>query len=330
MYWGCLIDDIPDKHSGKILISFVKEGCMNKSEFDLLTLIYKNKKTRLEDLSKVTRTPLARITQIVEKLKDDGILSESRKKEISISEKGELRLEPYRVRKMLIIAAGFGSRLVPVTLNTPKPLIRVNGTRIIDTILDASLAAGIEDITIVRGYLSEQFDQLLYKYPNLKFVYNPYFNEANNISSLYISSSQVDAENMYIAEADLLISNPSIIEKYQWSSNYLGVPVKRTDDWCFTVSSDKDSKIQSLSVGGYDCYHMFGISFWAKTDVEKLYEDVRKAWLLPGGKEKYWDQVPLDIFKDDFSVSVRKCSFSDIAEIDTFRELQDIDHSYCY
>ena len=303
---------------------------MNKSEFDLLTLIYKNKKTRLEDLSKVTRTPLARITQIVEKLKDDGILSESRKKEISISEKGELRLEPYRVKKMLIIAAGFGSRLVPVTLNTPKPLIRVNGTRIIDTILDASLAAGIEDITIVRGYLSEQFDQLLYKYPNLKFVYNPYFNEANNISSLYISSSQVDAENMYIAEADLLISNPSIIEKYQWSSNYLGVPVKRTDDWCFTVSSDKDSKIQSLSVGGYDCYHMFGISFWAKTDVEKLYEDVRKAWLLPGGKEKYWDQVPLDIFKDDFSVSVRKCSFSDIAEIDTFRELQDIDHSYCY
>ena len=303
---------------------------MNKSEFDLLTLIYKNKKTRLEDLSKVTKTPLARITQIVEKLKDDGILSESRKKEISISEKGELRLEPYRVKKMLIIAAGFGSRLVPVTLNTPKPLIRVNGTRIIDTILDASLAAGIEDITIVRGYLSEQFDQLLYKYPNLKFVYNPYFNEANNISSLYISSSQVDAENMYIAEADLLISNPSIIEKYQWSSNYLGVPVKRTDDWCFTVSSDKDSKIQSLSVGGYDCYHMFGISFWAKTDVEKLYEDVRKAWLLPGGKEKYWDQVPLDIFKDDFSVSVRKCSFSDIAEIDTFRELQDIDHSYCY
>lgn len=303
---------------------------MNKSEFDLLTFIYKNKKTRLEDLSKVTKTPLARITQIVEKLKDNGILSESRKKEISISEKGELRLEPYRVKKMLIIAAGFGSRLVPVTLNTPKPLIRVNGTRIIDTILDASLAAGIEDITIVRGYLSEQFDQLLYKYPNLKFVYNPYFNEANNISSLYISSSQVDAENMYIAEADLLISNPSIIEKYQWSSNYLGVPVKRTDDWCFTVSSDKDSKIQSLSVGGYDCYHMFGISFWAKTDVEKLYEDVRKAWLLPGGKEKYWDQVPLDIFKDDFSVSVRKCSFSDIAEIDTFRELQDIDHSYCY
>ena len=303
---------------------------MNKSEFDLLTLIYKNKKTRLEDLSKVTKTPLARITQIVEKLKDNGILSESRKKEISISEKGELRLEPYRVKKMLIIAAGFGSRLVPVTLNTPKPLIRVNGTRIIDTILDASLAAGIEDITIVRGYLSEQFDQLLYKYPNLKFVYNPYFNEANNISSLYISSSQVDAENMYIAEADLLISNPSIIEKYQWSSNYLGVPVKRTDDWCFTVSSDKDSKIQSLSVGGYDCYHMFGISFWAKTDVEKLYEDVRNAWLLPGGKEKYWDQVPLDIFKDDFSVSVRKCSFSDIAEIDTFRELQDIDHSYCY
>lgn len=100
-----------------------------------------------------------------------------------ITKKGLAELEPYRVKRVVFIAAGFGTRLVPITLNTPKPLVRVKGTRIIDTMLDAVLAAGITDITIVRGYLSEQFDQLLYKYPMIKFVENPAYNEANNISS---------------------------------------------------------------------------------------------------------------------------------------------------
>lgn len=83
------------------------------------------------------------------------------------------------------MAAGFGSRLVPVTLNTPKPLILVHGKKIIETLLDAVIEAGIQDITIVRGYLGEQFDVLLKKYPMIKFVSNPIYNESNNISSAY-------------------------------------------------------------------------------------------------------------------------------------------------
>ena len=82
----------------------------------------------------------------------DGVLTEA----------GYAALEPYRVKRAVFIAAGFGSRLVPITLNTPKPLVRVNGVRMIDTMLDAVVAAGIEEIIIVRGYLGEQFDQLLF------------------------------------------------------------------------------------------------------------------------------------------------------------------------
>ena len=93
--------------------------------------------------------------------------------EAGITEKGLEVLEPYRVRRAVFLAAGFGSRLVPVTLNTPKPLVRVKGTRMIDTMLDAVYAAGIEEVVVVRGYLGEQFDQLLYKYPGIRFVENP-------------------------------------------------------------------------------------------------------------------------------------------------------------
>lgn len=57
------------------------------------------------------------------------------------------------------MAAGFGSRMLPITVNTPKPMVRVNGIRIIDTLIDALLKAHIEEIYIVRGYLAEEFEQ---------------------------------------------------------------------------------------------------------------------------------------------------------------------------
>ncbi len=109
-------------------------------------------------------------------------------------------LEPYRVKRAFFIAAGFGSRLVPIILNTPKPLVRVNDVRIIDCLIDACIAKGINEIYIVRGYLSEQFDPLLYKYPIIRFLENPVFNEANNISSAMVARFMLS--NAYVFEAD--------------------------------------------------------------------------------------------------------------------------------
>lgn len=103
----------------------------------------------------------------------------------------------------------------------------------IDTMLDAVYAAGIEEVVVVRGYLGEQFDQLLYKYPGIRFVENPLYNEANNISSAFCARKLL--QSAYVLEADLVLYNQSLITKYQYASNYLGVPVERTDDWCFEV-----------------------------------------------------------------------------------------------
>ena len=86
-----------------------------------------------------------------------------------------LHYNRLKLKERYFLAAGFGSRMVPITLNTPKPLVRVNGNRIIDSLIDAVLEAGIKEIYIIRGYLSEQFDQLLYKYPMIKFIEKPFF-----------------------------------------------------------------------------------------------------------------------------------------------------------
>lgn len=242
----------------------------------------------------------------------------------ALTDKGVAALEPYRVKRAVFIAAGFGSRLVPITLNTPKPLVRVHGKRIIDSLLDAVQAAGIEEAYVVRGYLGEQFDQLLYKYPNIKFIENPMYNEANNISSLM--AARYLLSNAYVIESDLLVSNPNLIQKYQYRSNYLAIPMERSDDWCFDVKRDVIQRVQVGGEGGV--WQMVGISYWTEEDGKKLVDDLPAVYGQPGGKERYWDEVPLTYCAKNYDVYVRECSQDDIVEIDTFKELQRIDSAY--
>ena len=236
---------------------------------------------------------------------------------------GAEAMEPYRVKRAVFLAAGSGSRLAPITLNTPKPLVRVHGKRIIDTLLDACLAAGIGELYIIRGYLAEQFDQLLYQYPTIRFLENPVFNETNNISSALCARHLLS--NAYVLEADLVLSNPRLIRPYQYRSNFLAIPKQRTDDWCFEV---EDGIITQEKIGGEHCWQMVGISYWDGPDGEKLAQDLKDVYEQPGGRERYWEQVPLVFRRENYRVAVRPCEDGDVTEIDTFRELKAFDRSY--
>lgn len=294
-------------------------GTLSRKEFDVLTCLERDRegKTQREIAAESGRS-LGTVNKTILSLGERGLVSEGK-----ITQAGLEALEPYRVKRAIFIAAGFGSRLVPITLNTPKPLVHVHGKRMIDTLLDAVVAAGIQEIYLVRGYLGEQFDQLLYQYPNIRFIENPLYNEANNISSTMCARHLI--RNAYVLEADLVLYNPGLITKYQYCSNYLGVPVEATDDWCFET---KNNVITKVMVGGTHCHHMFGISYWTEEDGEKLEEDIKTVYEMPGGKERYWDQVPLTYCRDHYEVEVRECSFDDIIEIDTFSDLKKIDKAY--
>ena len=292
---------------------------LTRKQFDVMVCLEKNEAAIPQrEIAEKTKMSVGSVNRVLSSLAELNFVADG-----MITEAGYAALEPYRVKRAVFIAAGFGSRLVPITLNTPKPLVRVNGKRMIDTLLDAVVAAGIEEIYLVRGYLGEQFDQLLYKYPNIKFIENPYYNEANNISSALLVRNLL--QNAYVLEADLVLSNPEIITKYQYTSNYLGVATNFTDDWCFET---KNRVITKVKVGGNDCHHMFGISYWTEEAGAKLCDDIKKVYEMPGGKERYWDQVPLEYCLSNYTVEVRECSFDDIVEIDSFADLKKVDPVY--
>lgn len=242
---------------------------------------------------------------------------------LAITAKGLEALEPYRVKRAIILAAGFGARMVPVTLDMPKPLVTVNGVRIIDTLIDALVAADIKDISLVRGYKKEMFDVLLEKYPFIRMVDNDGYDKANNISSTLVARDKLD--ECYICEADLMISNPAIIEKYQYASNYLGSYSLESDDWNLELENGRGVKYKK---GGKYCYNCYGISYWTKEDSAKLRSDLQKCWDREGGHDLFWEFVPLHELKDEYVVEVRQCNKTDIIEIDNFYELVLLDPSY--
>ena len=296
------------------------DNTMTRKQFDILETLIRKGRASQRQIKDETGFSLGIVNKTVKELESKGYVDNS-----GITQEGKNVLETYRVKRAVFLAAGFGSRLVPVTLNTPKPLVRVHGIRIIDRLIDACLEAEIEEIYIVRGYLGELFDQLLYQYPMVKFLDNPVYNESNSIGSAMVARNLLS--RAYVFEADFLISNPKIIKKYQYTTNFLGIKKQMTDDWCVSV---KNGIIQEQKLGGKgdNIWQQVGISYWNEADGNKLCEDIADVFNTPGGKERYWDQVPLVYKKDHYAVEIRECFDEDITEIDTFNELKAIDRTY--
>lgn len=297
---------------------------ITRYQFELLTYIEKNGKREypLRTLSDTLKISGTEISSSLEFLVENEMITKNQEV-LDITEKGLAALEPYRVKRAVILAAGFGSRMVPVTLDTPKPLVKVNGTRIIDTLIQALLAQDIQDITLVRGYKKEKFDELLVDYPFIKLIDNDIYDQTNNISSAVAALEHID--QCYVCEADLMITNPDIIRKYEYSSNYLGAFTLETDDWCFDM---KNGCIDHYGKVGTFCYNAYGISFWSKEDSARLRTDLKNVFESADGKDVFWEFIPLIKNHDQYQVEIRQCSKSDIMEIDNFYELVMLDPSY--
>lgn len=299
---------------------------MNRYEFEVLAYLEKNGKKAysmrtLSDQIKISGTT---ISKCLDDLSRQRLISQEGSV-LGITDSGLEALEPYKVKKAVIMAAGFGSRMMPATADRPKPMVSVNNVRIIDTLLDALVAVEITDITLVRGYKKERFDEILPKYPFLKLVDNDIYDTTNNISSAMAVLDEID--DCYLCEADLYITNPTIITKYQYVSNILGSYSLETDDWSFKL--DSTGHITEYQKGNTYCYNYYGISYWTKEDSRKLREDFKHVYEKEeGGKDYFWEFIPLVLQREKYAVEVRQCEKSDIMEIDNFYELEQLDASY--
>ncbi len=229
-----------------------------------------------------------------------------------------------KVERAIIMAAGLGKRMQPLTLKTPKPLICINGEPMIESIIKALQQNGIEEIHIVVGYLKEQFDYLKEKY-KVDLIENPYFNKYNNISSLFVARDYI--ENSIILDGDQIVKNPDILKKEFELSGYNAVWTETdTDEWLMQV---EDGVVKSCSRnGGKRGWQLFSVSRWTKEDGNKLKHDLEKEFLENGNTDIYWDDVAMFCHFENYKLGIYEMNKNDIVEVDSIKELSEIDSTY--
>ena len=225
----------------------------------------------------------------------------------------------------IIMAAGKGERLRPLTETTPKPLIEIHGTPMIENIISSLKQKGVNDITIVTGYLKDKFEYLKDKY-QINIINNPDYDKANNISSLYYAKEKLG--DTIILDGDQIINNLDIIKLDFTKSGYVCVPINTFKrEWI--LSLDKNKKITScLRDGGDHGYELKSLSFWTKEDTEKLKQLLVQEYENKGRANVYWDDIAMFLHPDKFELYGYIINENDIEEIDSLEELQAIDERY--
>lgn len=231
----------------------------------------------------------------------------------------------YKVERAIIMAAGKGTRMRPVTLHTPKPLVKVNGKRMIDSVIEALHKNGISEIYIVVGYLKDQFEILPKKYENVKLIENPFYDTCNNISSLYVARDYI--ENAIILDGDQIIYHEKILAPEFDRSGYNAVWTDdETEEWLMTV--EKGIVTSCSRTGGKGGWQLYSVSRWNEADGKRLKHHLELEFNEKYNRQIYWDDVVMFCHADEYELGIRPMNADDVIEIDNLEELIALDGSY--
>ncbi len=283
---------------------------MNRYALVCRTILEHPKATQ-RDMARILDFSLGTVNSLIKECLSQGQICLSEDGFYQITEKGRLFLEQYRVDGALIIAAGFGSRFVPLTFETPKGLLEVFGERMIERQIKQLHEVGIHKITIVVGYLKEKFEYLIDKY-DVDLLYNREYSSKNTLTTIYHAREILRGKNMYLLPSDNWLKE-NMFHTYECGPWYSSVFKEgETSEWC--LSFNKKRKIQHVEIGGRDSWVMYGPAFLTASWLDAYLPLLEAYYHLPGTEQFHWEQVYLELLDGTAQKRLTEAGIASVGE----------------
>lgn len=284
---------------------------MNKQECDILNGIYLNTFTNQRNLAQQTGHSLGVVNRCIKDLIAEGYID----KEMKITKRAHLSFEENAPRNAIILAAGYGMRMIPINTEVPKGLLEIKGEALIERLIKQLHEVGIQQIHIVVGYMKEHYEYLIDEYSVELVVCEEYSNK-NNLHSLKLVKDQIS--NSYIIPCDIWCAeNPfHRSEFYSW--------------YMVTDSVDPNSnmrvnrKMQLVTTQkGEDGNNMLGIAYIHKKEAPQLCQNIESMIHDSCYDNFFWEEALME--KDHMFIAAKVVPRNTAVEINTYEQLRDLD-----
>lgn len=284
---------------------------MNKQKSDILNALLQEPFINQRVLAEVSGHSLGVVNRYLKELIKDGYIDA----DIRLTSKAKEEFKRKAPQKAIILAAGFGMRMVPINTETPKGLLEVNGEPLIERIIKQLHEVGIKEIYIIVGFMKEMYEYLIDEY-NVELVVNPEYVTKNNLHSMKLVLSHID--NAYIIPCDIWCDrNPfHHHELYSW---YM-VSDLVDNESNVRVNRKMELVIDSKHSGGNA---MIGICYLIQEDAEFVKNKIEELSSKTRYDDVFWEEALYH--KDRMIVAARVVHSLDVVEINTYEQLREID-----
>ena len=284
---------------------------MNKQESDILNALLLEPFINQRVLAEVSGHSLGVVNRSLKELIKAGYLNEA----ICPTAKAVSEYKNKTPKRAIILAAGFGMRMVPINTEMPKGLLEVNGEPLIERIIKQLHEVGIQEIYVVVGFMKEKYEYLMDEY-GVELVVNPDYAAKNNLHSLRLVKEHL--ENAYIVPCDIWCDrNP--FHRHELYSWYMVSDLVENES---NVRVNRKMELVTVpeNVGGNA---MIGISYLTKEDSDAVSAHIEELCKKPQYDGLFWEEALYN--KDRMIVTARVVHSADVVEINTYEQLREID-----
>lgn len=290
---------------------------MNKIMFDILLSVHNQKKYNEKSLARALYKPYSVVEQEYKRLVHEGYIEDGK-----LTSKGYGVINDHKIDNAIILAAGISSRFVPICFEKPKALMKVKGEILIERQIKQLKEAGINEISIVVGYMNNAFDYLKGCY-GVDLIYTDTFRTRNNHASVLAAKDRL--KNTIVTSADLYFTE-NIFQAYAYDAYYCAI-YQEGETAERGVTTDLYDRMLQTSYGVADTWVTLGYAFFNERFSKKFIEILENEYNWPETQGKFWADIQ-DSHLQELYMYVKRCDNDIIYEFDSLDELRSFDMDY--